>query len=735
VAEREDERRFPAVRVAVDYSLVHVLAQALTLEEAAPRILASIGGTLGWEIGVLWEVEGRGRLLRCVDVWLAHPDRVKGFEEATRSVSFAPGLGLPGRVWASGEPAWIGDVTRDGNFPRAHAAAEASMGGGVAFPIRGGGPVLGVMEFFAPEMQDPEPRLLEMMAVAGAQVGQFMERKLADEEIRHSEALKSAILESAIDCLIAIDHEGKVLEFNPAAERTFGYRRDEVIGREMAELIIPPHLRDRHRRGLGRVVAGGEGPVLGKRIELSAMHANGSEFPVELTVSRIADEDPPVFTGYIRDITERRRNEDALRFLVEASAALDATLELDTILQNLADITVPYLADGCMVDVLEEGRWIRRVAVAAADASYKPILEELRRHRISLDGPHPIASVMRKGRTEIVHDIDDSFRREISEDDDYFEALRRWPARSIVIAPIKTRGRLHGTMSLSSFRPERRYGLEQISVIEELANRAANAVENARLFEERSRIARSLEQSLLPPQLPVVPGVELAARFRPAGGGGEVGGDFYDVFYAGDPGWAIVMGDVSGRGVDAASITVLARHTIRAAAVQEAKPARMLSIVNEALRTQLEGLRFCSATLALLRTDGAGVTLTLASAGHPLPLLLHGNGEVNAIGRPGTVLGVVSEPDLNDEEVRLEFGDTVVFYTDGVTDMRPDGREFRPEDLSELVASCIEMDALTTAEHIDRSVSDADRDGPRDDAAILVAKVTGELGSGPPKSS
>jgi len=731
VGEREDERGFPAVRVAVDYSLVHVLAEALTLEEAAPRILASIGNTLGWEIGALWEVERDGRLLRCVDIWLAHPDRVKGFEEATRNINFAPGLGLPGRVWASGEPAWIGDITRDGNFPRAHAAAEAGLSGGVAFPIRGTGGVLGVMEFFAPRMREPDERLLEMMAVAGTQVGQFMERKLAEAEIRHSEALKSAILESALDCLIAIDHEGKVLEFNPAAERTFGYQRDEVIGREMAELIIPPHLRDRHRRGLARVLAGGEGTVLGRRIELTALRSDGNEFPVELTVSRIESEDPPVFTGYVRDITERRRNEDALRFLVEASAGLDASLELDTILQTLAEITVPYLADGCMVDIVEEGRRIRRVAVAAADPSYKPILEELQQHRIRLDGPHPIARVMRKGRTEIVHDIDDSFRHEISENDDYFEALRRWPARSIVIAPIKSRGRLHGTMSLASFRPERAYGLEQISVIEELASRAANAVENAQLFGERSRIARSLEQSLLPPQLPVVAGAELAARFRPAGGGGEVGGDFYDVFYAGEPGWAIVMGDVSGRGVDAATITVLARHTIRAAAVQEAKPARMLSIVNEALRAQLEGLRFCSATLALLRTHSSGGTLTLATAGHPLPLLLHEDGAVEPIGRPGTVLGVVSEPDLSDEEVELALGDTVVFYTDGVADVRPNGRQFRPEDLPELVAACAEMDAVTTAECIDRAVIEAHRDGPRDDAAILVVKMTGELGLSP----
>ena len=132
------------------------------------------------------------------------------------------------------------------------------------------------------------------------------------EELRESEARKRAILESALDCIISIDHEGKIIEFNPAAEKTFGYTRDAAMGREMAELIIPPSLRQQHRRGLAHYLATGEGPVLGKRIEITAMRADGSEFPVELAITPIHLGQHPVFTASIRDITERKRAEEAL---------------------------------------------------------------------------------------------------------------------------------------------------------------------------------------------------------------------------------------------------------------------------------------------------------------------------------------------------------------------------------------------------------------------------------------
>jgi PAS domain S-box-containing protein len=139
------------------------------------------------------------------------------------------------------------------------------------------------------------------------------DRKRADEELRRSEARKAAILDSALDCIVTIDHEGRITEFNPPAERTFGYRRNQVLGRHMADVIVPPSLREQHRQGFARYLATGEAKVLGRRIEITAVRADGTEFPVELSISRIPVDGPPSFTGYLRDITERKRAEDELR--------------------------------------------------------------------------------------------------------------------------------------------------------------------------------------------------------------------------------------------------------------------------------------------------------------------------------------------------------------------------------------------------------------------------------------
>ncbi len=144
------------------------------------------------------------------------------------------------------------------------------------------------------------------------------EQRQAQVALRQSEARKTAIVDTALDCIITIDHEGKVVEFNPAAERTFGYRRADVLGREMAELIVPPPLREQFRRGLAHYLATGEGPVLDQRLEMPALRADGTEFPVELAITRISAEGLPLFTAYLRDITERKRAEQATRFLADA---------------------------------------------------------------------------------------------------------------------------------------------------------------------------------------------------------------------------------------------------------------------------------------------------------------------------------------------------------------------------------------------------------------------------------
>jgi len=173
--------------------------------------------------------------------------------------------------------------------------------------------VRGIVELRSRAVRERDEDLVPTIASLGDQIGQFVERLQAEEDVRAGEARRSAILESALDCVIAMDHRGLITEFNPAAERTFGYAREEVIGRELAAVVVPPALRERHRRGLARYLASGESDILGARLEPPAMRADGSEFPAELTVTRVELPGPALFTGYIRDPTERRRAEEALR--------------------------------------------------------------------------------------------------------------------------------------------------------------------------------------------------------------------------------------------------------------------------------------------------------------------------------------------------------------------------------------------------------------------------------------
>src|SRR6266542_157803 len=309
ITDRVRTERLIAARTGV----TRALAEASSLTEAVPMILQAVCENLGWAIGTLWRVDQGAEVIRCVDVWHAPGADAVEFERVSRQSLFPPGVGLPGRVWSTGRSAWIPDVTKDDNFPRARSADREGIRGGFGFPILLGEEVLGALEFFSREIQEPDADLLLALSVIGSQIGQFMERKGAEQAVLQSEARKSAIVEAALDCIITIDHEGKVLEFNPAAEKTFGYLRDEAIGKEMAELIVPPLLRERHRAGLARFLATGEGPLLGKRFEFTALRADGTEFPIELTVARVDILGPPMFTGFVRDITRRRAAEERLR--------------------------------------------------------------------------------------------------------------------------------------------------------------------------------------------------------------------------------------------------------------------------------------------------------------------------------------------------------------------------------------------------------------------------------------
>jgi phosphoserine phosphatase RsbU/P len=417
-------------RLRVQYELARALGEARSLEEAIPRLLRPVCDALGWDMGAVWGLDMQRPVLRCVATWRSPDSNTKAFEELTAQAVFRRGMGLPGRVWASGRPEWIPDVVHDPNYTRATVAADVGIHGGFAVPIRRGPDVLGVIEFYATEViREPDAELLEMMDAVGVQVGQFIDRTEAERALRSS------------------------------------------------------------REGL-------------------------------------------------------------------------------------------------------------------------------------------------------------------------------------------------------------------------------------------ARLAHTLQQSLLPPHLPSIPGVEIAAHYEAAGEGFDVGGDFYDVFETARNDWAIVIGDVCGKGPEAAALTALVRYTTRAAAIQTRRPRLVLDLVNEAvLRHDPE--QFCTVTYVRLRPEGDGARLTVSCAGHPPPLVLRADGNVESVAAPGRVLGPFAELGAVDRSVTLEPGDALFVYTDGVTDARGADGFFGDERLRETLRSCVDSSADDTVKALERALRDFHGGQPRDDIAFVVLRIPG----------
>jgi len=372
----------------VEHAVARILAESDRPVEVYAAVLEVIGRSLGWELGAAWETGPGDGLLRCIRTWHSGAGAPE-FEALSKRITLAPGEGLPGRVLQSGEPVWIVDAPEDANFPRAAFARRAGLHAAFGFPLLSPRGVLGMMEFFTRDLRQPDERLLETMRELGSQVGQYVARRHAEEAVRASESRLRAMLEAALDAVVTMDDQGRVIGWNHAAETTFGYRADEAIGRDMADTIVPPSLRAAHRTGLARFLETEHPVVLDQRIELTGMHKNGAEFPVELTITRIPLPGAPTFTGYLRDITDRKRAEDELR-ASRARLVEVADTERRRIQRNLHDgaqqrITAVLLGLGR----LRESRELSDERAALIDLAIDELAAGLEEIRELASGLHP----------------------------------------------------------------------------------------------------------------------------------------------------------------------------------------------------------------------------------------------------------------------------------------------------------------------------------------------------------
>jgi len=422
--------------------------------------------------------------------------------------------------------------------------------------------------------------------------------------------------------------------------------------------------------------------------------------------------------------SEAERANDRLAFLAQASELLSLSLDYRTTLSEVARLAVPRLADWCSVDMLDEAGGIEQVAATHVDPAKMEMARLLREgFPPRLDDPTGAGHVIQSGQAEIWPLVTPEFLKEVVADPERRRLAMQLTISSSMVVPLRVRWKTLGAITLASTETHRAYTAADLALAEDLARRAAQAVDNAAIYQERDYIARTLQQSLLPPALPEIPGVEIAARYLPAGTGNEVGGDFYDVFDTGEGSWGLAIGDVCGKGPDAAAVMGVARYSLRAAAVREARPSRILEVVNEAVLSQASDGRFLTVAYARLRPEKGTGQLTVCCGGHPLPTVLRTSGRLETVGRPGTLLGLFPDPELADQHVELRPGDVMLLYTDGVTDspgLDPGTGERR---LAEVLASCADLPAEEVAARIELEVVQPRGEDRRDDVALIVLRM------------
>jgi serine phosphatase RsbU (regulator of sigma subunit) len=423
------------------------------------------------------------------------------------------------------------------------------------------------------------------------------------------------------------------------------------------------------------------------------------------------------------------REQTASELLADAGGLMEDALDRRQRAQHLADLAIPTLGDVAMVDMVTPDGSIERVAARSGGTEVADVFVKLRaKNPIDPHGPHPVAEVIRTGQTMYLDRLSDEAIDEITTRESERKLLRKHRFRSCIVLPLGARGAVLGALTLWIMRPAKAFDETARRTAKRLADRAALALDNARLHEQQSHIASVLQHSLLPRSLPEIRGFESASRFLAAGEAYEVGGDFYDVFRSGSGTWTAVIGDVCGKGPEAASLTALARYTVRTASSPDSAPSDVLRTLHESISSEHSDLRFCTAALARIQapSNGRGAArLTVALGGHPLPLILRKDGRVDSIGQPGTLLGALPSPVLADADAKLAVGDSLILYTDGMLDVGDRSQADDPDWLAAQLASAAGGSADEIAEDLAQAAVKRHGGEPRDDIAILVLHRNG----------
>jgi PAS domain S-box-containing protein len=644
------------------------------------------------------------------------------------------------QVIRSGEPLLLAEMTSAllGSFAQGSKHAEFMIDHGyrsaVVAPLLARGRTLGalsVLRLGASASYGAED--MELACELARRAALAIDNARLFSEMRRVEQRLEAILVNLAEAITVVDEQGRTVFANQAAAELLQLATpDELMRAPPGTVMSRFEVLDEQGRELdldrmpGRRLFAGEhpGPLLVRNI----VRASGEERWIIVRSSPIADPDTgrtAYAVNVFENITEVKRVQLAESFMAEASRVLASSMDYSETLQRVARLAVPQLANWCAVDLVGDRNEIERVAIHHTDPAMVALAERLNRdYRPALDEPAGVPEVIRTGEARIFTDISPDALAEYARDDRHLQLLRAIGATAVIIVPMIGARETIGAITLISSGPGRRLSQADLALTERLGRRAGTAVENARLYTERTRIAQTLQQALLPESLPEIPEAEIEALYRAAGELNEVGGDFYDVFEHGPDRWMLLIGDVCGKGPRAAGVTALARHTLRAAAMSGQSPPEMLGTLHQALRLQPPGEDLCTVCLVMVEARSGHAHLTVALAGHPPPLIIGRDGVARQVGRPGTLLGVLDPIEITETSMELGAGETLLLYTDGVPDAGRSDTQLGEQGLLDLCATAADLDLRGLLAHIEHAALDHADGRLRDDIALLALRLS-----------
>jgi sigma-B regulation protein RsbU (phosphoserine phosphatase) len=543
----------------------------------------------------------------------------------------------------------------------------------------------------------------------------------AGSEVPRWARLDSPLLREMASAIIVTDLAGRIQSCNPHAEVFFGRRASELIGRDSADFAAEPVPEELAREIYEALRAG-----LTWQGEFAIRRKDGAIVTAHVVDSPLHD-DRGALVGVASmalDLTARRRAENRLRAQYEIARTLGEAHSIEEASEGLLRTVCQALGwdVGAMWGLDIERSVLRCLATWRSPDCKAAVFEDVSAQTTFRLGTGLPGRVWARGAPAWIPDVtrDANFTR----------------------SEVAAADGLHGGFGV----PIRR-GRDVLGVIEFFAAESREPDDDVLemmdaagaqigLFIERTeterelrasraglaKLAETLQQSLLPPHLPDIAGIEIAAHYEAARDGSDVGGDFYDVFESARKDWSIVIGDVCGKGPEAAALAALVRYTTRAAAIQTRRPRLVLNLVNEVVLRQSEE-QFCTAAYGRIRPEGDGARVTISCAGHPQPLILRAGGEVESVPCRGRVLGPFPDLASVDRILRLDPGDALLLYTDGVTDARNADGFFGDERLRDTLVSSTGLSADDIVKSLDRALNEFHGGKPRDDIAFVVLRV------------